>query len=395
MTRRADAPHKVAIIGMACIFPGAKNLGSFWQNIVAGQDAITDAPETRHAVDSRLEIEKPYCRRGGFIGDFSQFDPLAFGIMPKGVEGGDPDQFLALKVAYDALADAGYAKREFNADRAEVIMGRTSAPGVGSLNFIQQSQTVTQIVDAVARTNPQLSAYDLKVIETELKQSLKPHGADVIPALMPNILAGRIANRLGFRGRTLVLDSACASSLTAVETGVTDLLADNCDLVLAGGVHINSNKFFYDIFCGLGALSKAEQIRPFDKDADGTILGEGLGVVVLKRLEDAERDGDRIYAVICGAGSSSDGNSGGILAPSIEGEALALERAYKMANFDAKTVQLLEAHGPEESRNKPRCCSRLQHWRICCSYNEWRCRHRTSCTNVLQTCCRCCTLSQH
>lgn len=345
MTTRAGAPRKVAIIGMACIFPGARDLGSFWQNIVAGQDAITDAPKTKHQPDVRVEVETPYCKRGGFVGDFTDFDPLAFGIMPKGVEGGDPDQFLALKVAYDALADAGYAKREFNNDRAEVIMGRTSAPGVGSLNFIQQSQTVTQIVDAVARTNPQLSPHDLKAIETELKQSLKPHGADVIPALMPNILAGRIANRLGFRGRTLVLDSACASSLTAVETGVTDLLADNCDLVLAGGVHLNSNKFFYDIFCGLGALSKAEQIRPFDKDADGTILGEGLGIVVLKRLEDAERDGDRIYSVICGAGSSSDGNAGGILAPSIEGEALALERAYKMANFPANTVQLLEAHG--------------------------------------------------
>lgn len=345
MTTRAHAPGKVAIIGMACIFPGAKDLGMFWQNIVAGQDAITEAPETKHSTDSRIDVEKPYCNRGGFIGDFTNFDPLAFGIMPKGIEGGDPDQFLALKVAYDALADAGYVKRDFNGDRAEVIMGRTSAPGVGSLNFIQQSQTVTQIVDAVARTNPQLSADDLKAIETELKQSLKPHGADVIPALMPNILAGRIANRLGFRGRTLVLDSACASSLTAVETGVTDLVAGNCDLALAGGVHVNSNKFFYDIFCGLGALSKAEQIRPFDKDADGTILGEGLGIVVLKRLEDAERDGDRIYSVICGAASSSDGNAGGILAPSIDGEALALERAYSKAGFPANTVQLLEAHG--------------------------------------------------
>ncbi|MBX9878931.1 MAG: polyketide synthase dehydratase domain-containing protein [Candidatus Obscuribacterales bacterium] len=345
MTSRANAPRKVAIIGMACIFPGAKDLGCFWQNIVAGQDAITEAPKTKHTVDNRVEVAQPYSNRGGFIGDFTNFDPLAFGIMPKGIEGGDPDQFLALKVAYDALADAGYVKRNFNGDRAEVIMGRTSAPGVGSLNFIQQSQTVTQIVDAVARTNPQLSADDLKAIEIELKQSLKPHGADVIPALMPNILAGRIANRLGFRGRTLVLDSACASSLTAVETGVTDLLSDNCDLALAGGVHINSNKFFYDIFCGLGALSKAEQIRPFDKDADGTILGEGLGIVVLKRLEDAERDGDRIYSVICGAASSSDGNVGGILAPSIDGEALALERAYDKAGFPANTVQLLEAHG--------------------------------------------------
>ena len=189
MTSRANAPRKVAIIGMACIFPGAKDLGSFWQNIVAGQDAITEAPQTKHTVDNRLEVEKPYCNRGGFIGDFTNFDPLAFGIMPKGIEGGDPDQFLALKVAYDALADAGYAKRDFNGDRAEVIMGRTSAPGVGSLNFIQQSQTVTQIVDAVARTNPQLSTDDLKAIEIELKQSLKPHGADVIPAIAVDLSA--------------------------------------------------------------------------------------------------------------------------------------------------------------------------------------------------------------
>src|SRR5262249_9485544 len=124
-----------------------------------------------------------------------------------------------------------------------------------------------------------------------------------------------------------------------------DLLSGHCDFALAGGLHVNSSSVFFQMFCGLGALSRNDTIRPFDESADGTLLGEGIGIICLKRYEDAIADGDRIYATICGVSSSSDGHAGSVLAPSMEGEALAMEKAYKMAGLSPRTVELLEAHG--------------------------------------------------
>ncbi|HEY9871384.1 MAG TPA: beta-ketoacyl synthase N-terminal-like domain-containing protein, partial [Candidatus Obscuribacterales bacterium] len=336
----------IAIIGMSCLFPGAPDLASFWTNIVSGTSSIREVAGEEWGSDAHLDLsDRIYCRRGGFITEYANFDPLPFGIMPNSIRGGDPEQFLALRVAHEAMKDAGYLDRPFDGDRAEVILGRTSAPAVGSLNLIQHSQTVSQILRIIRAQNPHYSADQLRQIESELRASLLPFNADTIPAVMPNILAGRIANRLGFRGRTLILDAACASSLIAVETGIESLLSRRCDLVLAGGIHVNSNICFYEMFCKLGAVSHSQEIRPFDQNADGTLLGEGLGMVVLKRLEDAVADGDRIYAVILGIGSSSDGRGSSVLAPSVEGEALALERAYEMAGVSPRTVGLLEAHG--------------------------------------------------
>src|SRR5262249_46469007 len=126
---------------------------------------------------------------------------------------------------------------------------------------------------------------------------------------------------------------------------IMGLESGQSDLALAGGVHVNSTPCFYQMFCGLGALSPTGTIRPFDDSADGTIIGEGVGMVVLKRLDDAVRDGNRIYAVIRGIGSSREGRAGGLLAPNVDGEALAMQRAYEKAGVSPRTIELLEAHG--------------------------------------------------
>ena len=341
---------QIAIIGMSCLFPAAPDLESFWRNILSGTDAIREPShgewDPAHYFDpSSKNFDRVYCKRGGFITENASFDPLKFGVMPNAVNGADPEQFLALKVAVQAVADAGYLERAFDRDRAEVILGRIGAPGAGAMNLIQHGQMIDQMLAVLATTCPEYSQDELAAIGDQLRGSLRPCNSDTIPGVMPNVLAGRIANRLGWRGRTLILDAACASSLLAVETGIRDLLSGQCDLVLSGGLHVNSSAFFYQMFCGIGALSHAQQIRPFDSKADGTLLGEGLGMVVLKRLADAERDGDRIYAVIRGIGTSSDGHGASVLAPSLEGEALALERAYAMAGVSARTVGLLEGHG--------------------------------------------------
>lgn len=340
----------IAIVGMSCIFPGAPNLKSFWNNIINGVDSIREAgPDEWDAQHYRNKnsnhFGKIYCTKGGFISEFADFDPLEFGIMPAGLKGSDPDQFLALRVAAEALQDAGYSHKSFDGVKADMILGRTAAPGIGSMNLIQHGQTVEQVINLLRAMSPQLGESDLEEIESALHSSLQQCNADTIPAVMPNIISGRIAAKLGFKGRNLILDAACASSLSAVEIAVQGLTSGQSDIAIAGGVHINSSPYFYQMFCGLGALSNTGVIRPFDDNADGTILGEGVGMIVLKRLEDAERDGNRIYAVLKGIGCSSDGRSGSSLAPNIEGEALAMSRAYEMAGVSPRSVSLLEAHG--------------------------------------------------
>lgn len=344
----ANYPEPIAIVGMSCIFPGAPSITEFWNNIIDGVDCVREAtPEEWDAefYRNKTGFGQIYCTRGGFITEYSEFNPLEFGIMPASLRGADPDQFICLKAAADALRDAGYNPRTFDGEKAEVVIGRTMAPGAGSLNLIQHGQTVDQVLEILRITCPRLTDEQLELVAAKLKESLNPCSADTIPAVMPNVLSGRIANKLGFRGRNLVLDAACASSLVAVEEGIHRLLSGHADLILAGGVHLNSHPYFYQMFCELGALSPSEQIRPFDENADGTILGEGVGMVVLKRLSDALNDQDRVYAVIKGIGSASDGSGGGSLAPNISGEALAMERAYNMAGVSPRTVQLLEAHG--------------------------------------------------
>jgi acyl transferase domain-containing protein len=341
---------EVAIIGMACMFPGAENLDAYWQNIVSKIDAVSDPP--RNSWDPTLYYDphssandRVYCKRGGYLGDLARFNPLEHGVMPVTVDGGEPDQWLALQVAHEALADAGYVGRTGHGARTEVILGKGTYVNRGNMTVGYHGVVIEQVLHILKTLHPEHSEAELDAIKRELKDCLPPFSADTAPALIGNILAGRIANRLDLMGPAYTVDGACASALLATEIGVRNLLSHKCDLALVGGVHVNTPVPVFGLFCQLNALSRRQQIRPFDKDADGTILGEGLGMVVLKRLEDAERDEDRIYAVIKGVGSSSDGRAIHVMAPRLEGEVLALRRAYEMAGVTPDSVALVEAHG--------------------------------------------------
>lgn len=351
-TEKISTQGPIAIIGMSCIFPGAPDLSSFWSNLVAGRSSIRDAGEgewnaAKYFSRDSQDFERFYCTKGGFVSEFAEFDPIEHGVMPRAVNGADPDQFLALKSAREAIRDAGYldATKSYDRQKASVILGRTSAPATGALNLIQHGQTVDQIVDVLAAAQPQLGCEQLSAIRAELKASLAPCNADTIPGVMPNIIAGRVANSLGWSGKTLILDAACASSLVAVELGIDDLTSRRSDIVLAGAIHINSNPYFFQMFCGINALSATGEIKPFDNNADGTLLGEGVGWIVMKRLGDAIACGDRIYAVIKGVGTSSNGTGSSVLAPSVDGEALAMQRAFEAAGVEPASIGLLEAHG--------------------------------------------------
>lgn len=340
----------VAIIGMACIFPGAPDVETYWRNIVSGVDAVTDPPAGRWDADIFLDPQSTspdriYCKRGGYLGDLARCEPAQYGLMPIIMRAGEPDQILALRVAHEALADSGYATQPFNRERTEVILGRGNYTSPGFVNLHMHTVVLEQTLEAVKNLLPDSSPEALDAIRRELKASLPPLGPDTAGVVIPNLTTGRVANRLDLMGANFTVDAACASALIAVDLAVRDLRTGRCDLALVGGVHLATHVPFLTVFNQLGALSRGSQIRPFDEKADGLVAGEGVGMIVLKRRVDAERAGDRIYAVIKAIGTASDGRGQGLLAPRVEGEELAMRRAYEAAGFAPDTVELIEAHG--------------------------------------------------
>ena len=339
----------IAIVGMSCLFPGAPNLRTYWQNILSKVDAVSEPSEQWNAeffFDPDAEAnDRIYCKRGGYLKEWAEFNPLQYGVMPNSVPGSDPGHFLALRVAYESLADAGYIEKPVDGARVEVILGKGTHFGPADVNAIQHTVVIDQTIRILKQLHPEHTEQELEAIKQELKSGLDPFNAETVPGLVSNITTGRINNRLDFMGANYTVDAACASSLIAVERGIQDLLAGKCDMALVGGIEPCMPPLVLMVFCQINALSRQGRIRPFDKDAAGTVLGEGVGIVALKRKQDAERDGDRIYALIKGVGVSSDGRGPGLLAPRLEGEALALERAYQDARLSPQTVGLIEAHG--------------------------------------------------
>jgi acyl transferase domain-containing protein/phosphopantetheinyl transferase len=340
----------IAITGMSCLFPGAPGLDAYWRNILGGVDAVSDPPPESwdpgvYYDPAFANPDATYCKRGGYLGSLASFDALAHGVPPVAV-GGEPDQWLALHVAMEALADAGATDLAPEVRRrTAIVLGKGTYLNGGNAIAVQRGLVVGQTIDLVRRLHPEHSEAQLEALRRELQAVLPPLGPDTVPGLIPNIVVGRIANRLDLMGAAYTVDAACASSLVAVQHAVRDLQDGACDLALAGGSQVWMPVATLNLFCRLGALSRGEQIKPFDKDADGTLLGEGIGMVVLKRLSDAVRDGDRVYAVIRGVGVASDGRGVGVMAPRLEGEELALRRAYEAAEISPRTVGLIEAHG--------------------------------------------------
>lgn len=339
----------IAIIGMAAVFPGAPDVDTFWRNCRAGVDAIQDVPVERwdpvfYDPESSA-VDRFYCRRGGFIDDHASFDALSFGVMPVAAGGAEPDQLMTLRVASEALADAGYAGREFPRASTGVVLGRGNYIGAGMTRLEQHVRTSEQLISALRDLIPGLDPAQLARVKTEFQAQLGSYGPDTAIGLVPNLTASRVANRLDLQGPSYTVDAACASSLVAVQHACHDLQSGRANLALAGGVHLSHDVAFWSVFCQLGALSRQGVIRPFDSRADGILIGEGVGVVVLKRLADAERDDDRIHAVIRGTGVASDGRGASLMVPRVDGQLLALKRAWTEADVDPASLGYCEAHG--------------------------------------------------
>jgi 3-oxoacyl-(acyl-carrier-protein) synthase len=338
----------IAIVGIGAVFPGAADAPAFWRNIAAGVDAITEVPPDRwdpgvYYRPGETGADRFYCRRGGFVDDLAEFDPAQFGIMPAAVHGIEPDQLLVLRAAAEAIADCGTLP---DRERVGVIIGRGGylTPGIARLD--QQVHTAHQLTAVLRDLVPWLGEDRIDAVRAAFCERLGGDGASI--GLVPNFAASRLANRFDLRGPAYTVDAACASSLVAVYHGVSELACGRCDAVLAGGVHACHHPTLWSVFTQLRALSPGELIRPFDARADGTLLAEGTGAVLLKRLADALAAGDRVYAVIRGVGVASDGRATSMMNPLADGQELAMRRAWAAAGLDPAApdaLGLLEAHG--------------------------------------------------
>jgi len=330
-------PAEVAIVGMGCILPGAPELKAYWNNILNKVDAITEVPETRwdwrlYYDPDRSAPDKTHSRWGGFISDVP-FDPLEFGMPPSSLRSIEPFQLLTLLTVQAALRDAGYLGRPFPRERASVVLGAGGGGGDLTCGYI----TRTSLPSLFGERAPELTG--------QLKDHLPEWTEDSFAGLLMNVAAGRAANRLDLGGANFTVDAACASSLAAVYLGVRELESHATDVAIVGGLDALENPFTFLCFSKTQAHSPTGRCRTFDAQADGIAISEGFGAVVLKRLADAERDGDRIYAVIRGVGSSSDGRDRSLTAPRAEGQVRALHRAYSQARVSPASVGLVEAHG--------------------------------------------------
>ncbi|MDV7697927.1 acyltransferase domain-containing protein [Chryseobacterium soli] len=338
----------VAVIGLSCVFPGAQDANTFWQNIVNKVDSTQSAPADRidpvHFSDATNPVDRFYCKRGGFISDY-EFDPTAFGILPLAVEGTEPDHLLTLDLVQKALEDAGVFQKGISLEKTGIIIGKGNYTGPGATRAIEIVRTGEQISSLLQELLPQVSTADIEKVKHAFQERKGRFAADTAMGLIPNLVASLVANRFNLGGAAFTVDAACASALIAVDHAVQELNRGRCDMVIAGGVHTGQNAAFWSIFAQLGALSHQQQIKPFSSDADGLLIGEGCGFVVLKRLEDAVRDQDKIYAVIKGVGVSSDGNGTSVMSPSVKGQLKALQQAWINADLDEKQIGYLEAHG--------------------------------------------------
>ncbi len=343
----APPPLDIAIIGMSCLLPGADNLTSYWDNILQKRDLVQEVPVDRFDVSrwfdrDRGARDRIYSKWGGFLDD-TEFDPLKYGIPPMALKSIEPMQLLALELVDRSLRDAGYREDNPHKERTSVILGAGGGIAELGAGYALRSALPGLFEDVDERILGQLPEW------TE----------DSFAGILLNVVAGRISNRFDLGGVNFTVDAACASSLGALYLACRELADHTSDMVITGGCDTLQSPFTYLCFAKAGALSPRGRSRTFDVNSDGIAISEGLASVVLKRREDAERDGDRIYALIRAAAGGSDGRSKGMATPRLEGQMRTIERAYAQARFSPTTVGLFEAHGTGTSVGDQTECQSL------------------------------------
>ncbi len=301
----------IAIIGIGCRLPGASNPQEFWQLLCDGVDAITEIPKTRWDLDAYYNADpaaphKMSTRWGGFLDRIDQFDPTFFGIAPREVNSMDPQQRLLMETAWEALEDGGQIPKRLSGSKTGVFIG--------------------------------ISSHDYST----LASSDDPYS---LTGNTGCIAANRLSYLFNFRGPSFAIDTACSSSLVAIHLACQSLWSGESTLALAGGVQALLSPTLSISFSKAGLLSPEGRCKSFDAQANGYVRSEGAGVVVLKPLSQAQKDGDAIYAVILGSAVNQDGKSNGLSAPNPEAQEAVLREAYRNAEVSPGKVQYVEAHG--------------------------------------------------
>lgn len=344
----------VAVVAFGAILPGAPDASVFWQNIQNSVYSISKVPNSRWVSDlyydpDPLIPDKTYSNIGGFVSDYV-FEPLKWRIPipPLVQQAMDHPQKWAIATTRQLLMQYGVPDRDIDRDRTAVILGNamagehhyTTTMRIRLPEFLQALEGTSSFQSLP--TNVQQGI--LEEASEKFKKNIPPITEDTMPGELSNVIAGRIANIFNFRGPNYVTDAACASSFAALQSAVEGLNAHHFDAVITGGIDSGMGVEAFVKFSKIGALSP-DGSRPYDAGANGFVMGEGGVLFLLKRLEDAERDNDRIYAVIRGIGSSSDGSGKGITAPNPIGQIKAVERAWKNAGVNPASVGLIEGHG--------------------------------------------------
>jgi acyl transferase domain-containing protein len=348
---------RIAIVGMGGIYPDADNIQTFWQNILANKVSIKEIPDS--IFDTKIHYrperfkkinkdDKTYTRMASMV----NYDAVLavgkkFKIPPAVAEHMDQNQHAAIYCVDQALQSL--RGQALPLERTAVILGNGN-PGAQYERAIER--VFYDVIQEHLRNNPllleKLNTVELEKVlrdlSAEVLKDALPLTEDSAPGILQNLVAGRIANVFGFQGPSFMIDAACASSLAAVISGVQGLLRREYDAVISGGIDLGLQAMYFAAFSAINALSP-EGSFPFDKRANGFIIGSGGGVLILKRLEDALRDRDNIIALISGYGQGSDGKGKYIAAPNEDGQARVIEAACRMAGYPVDTIELMEAHG--------------------------------------------------
>jgi acyl transferase domain-containing protein/NAD(P)-dependent dehydrogenase (short-subunit alcohol dehydrogenase family)/acyl carrier protein len=344
----------IAIVGTGAILPDAPNVPAFWENIKSGRDSVTEVDPKRwdpalYYDPDPAAPDKTYSKIGGWVRDYT-WDPVKWHlpIPPRVVEAMDGAQKWAVACTREALEDYGYPKRPLDPDRTAVILGNAMAGEKHYLtalriSFPEYARELSEVSSFAAL--PEALRKDItRELHDRIAKHLPEITEDSMPGELSNCIAGRIANLFNFRGPNYVCDAACASAMAAISSAIEGLVEKDFDAVVTGGIDRNMGASTFVKFCKIGALS-ATGSRPYAEGADGFVMGEGGAIFLLKRLADAERDGDKIYAVFRGIGGSSDGKGKGITAPNPVGQKLAIERGWQNAGLSPATATYVEGHG--------------------------------------------------
>lgn len=350
----STAHRAIAIVGAGAVLPEAPNLAAFWDNVKKGRYCITEVtpdrwdPERYYDPDPAAP-DKTYSKIGGWVRDFT-WDPMKWKmpIPPRVAAAMDDAQRWGIACTREALEDYGYPKRPLDPERTAVILGNAMA---GEKHYLTSLRVFFPEYAYELAETPGFAALPetvrdeiTKEFHARIGKRLPQITEDSMPGELANCIAGRIANLYNFHGPNFVTDAACASAMAAITAACEGLIEHDFDYAVTGGIDRNMGAPTFVKFCKIGALSPTGS-RPYAEGADGFVMGEGAVIFLLKRLADAERDGDRIYAVIRGIAGASDGKGKGITAPNPTGQRICVERAWQNAGLSPATVSLIEGHG--------------------------------------------------